>query len=150
KTYEEKLNELPQELRAAIEAMPPENSIFIDANGRVQRLSFNDVVRLDKRESRKERNLVLQEQRGNKGKDEDKFAPGAEPVARAVFNVDEKRPKVGIVVIHEWLTTQGPEDYGLPGLKKSLEAYGFDVRDVVLKKWSRFAPPEPAVYTYEE
>jgi hypothetical protein len=137
KSYEERLNELPRELRAAIEAMPPENSIFFDANGRVQRLSFNDLVRLDKQASRKAHNLVLKDQ-------------GAGPFARAVFNVDEKRPKVGIVVIHEWLTTQGPEDFGLPGLKKSLEAYGFDVRDVVLKKWSRFAGPEPAVYTYEE
>jgi hypothetical protein len=35
-------------------------------------------------------------------------------------------------------------------LKKALTARGFEVKDVVLKKWSRFGPPEPAVYTAED
>src|SRR5262249_4799096 len=136
KGYYEKLAELPEELRKAVEAAP-ENSIFFHAGGRVQRLSFNDLYRLDKKASRRSRNLVLKDQ-------------GVEPFARMVFEVEAKRPRVGILVVHEWLTTEGPEEYGLEGLKKTLTAYGFDVRDIILKKWSEFAPPEPAVATYDE
>src|SRR5262249_30193382 len=75
---------------------------------------------------------------------------GVEPFARKVLNIDEKRPKIGVAVVHEWLTSEGPEEFGFSGLKKALLSRGFDVRDIVLKKWSEFAPPEPAVYTYEE
>ena len=52
-----------------------------------------------------------------------------------MLNVDEKKPKVGILVIHEFLTTLGPEEFGLAGLKKTLTAQGFEVEDVILKKW---------------
>src|SRR5262249_53732586 len=47
-------------------------------------------------------------------------------------------------------TTEGPDEFGFGGLKRALTARGFDVRDVLLKKWSEFAPPEAAVYTYQE
>src|SRR5207248_9088240 len=40
--------------------------------------------------------------------------------------------------------------YGLAGLKKALIAHGFDVEDVILKKWGEMGPPEPAVTTYED
>src|SRR5262249_13159008 len=64
----------------------------------------------------------------------------------------EKRPMVGLAVIHELLTTQGDEEYPytMAGLKKALSARGFDTKDIVLKKWSEFGPPEPAVYTPED
>src|SRR5205807_7450249 len=75
---------------------------------------------------------------------------GEQPFARKLLNIDEKRPRVGVLTIHEVLTTQGTEDYGLGGLKKSLNARGLDVRDVLLKKWSETAPPEPAVATFDE
>jgi hypothetical protein len=136
KGYYETLAELPEPMQKAL-ASVPENSVFFYAGNKVQRLSFNDIFRLDRQASGVSENLVLKYQ-------------GVEPFARQVFNIDEKRPKIGIAVVHEWLTTEGPEDFGLAGLKKSLAAYGFDVRDVVLKKWSEFAPPEPAVYTYGE
>jgi len=120
----------------------PENSIFFSAGGKVQRLSFNDFYELDKTASReaddKRGNLVLLYQ-------------GVQPFARKVLNIDEKRPKVGIAVVHEFLTTEGPEEFGFGGLKKALNARGIDVHDVILKKWSEITPmPEPAVYTYDE
>ena len=137
--YNEKLDRLAKELPGLREALDkaPENSIFFCADGRVQQIGFKDYFYLDKSESQKEHNLVLLDQ-------------GIEPFAPKVLNVDEKRPKVGIMVIHEWLTTLGPEDFGLAGLKKTLTAQGFDVEDVILKKWSETAPPEPAVYSYDE
>lgn len=141
--YNDKLAALTRDspaLRKAIDAAP-ENSIFFLADGKVQRLSFNDFYQLDKTASQEANggrgNLVLLDQ-------------GVEPFARKVLNIDEKRPRVGLAVIHEWLTSEGPEDFGLAGLRKALEARGFEVQDIVLKKWSEFAPPEAAVYTYEE
>jgi hypothetical protein len=137
--YTDKLNQLTEntpELKAAIDAAP-ENSIFFHANGKVQRLSFNEFYQLDKTASKDQSNLVL-------------LFQGVKPFSDKVLNLDEKRPKVGLLVIHEWLTTEGPEDFGLAGLKKSLTARGFDVKDIILKKWTEIGPPEPAVYTYEE
>src|SRR5262249_42619869 len=66
------------------------------------------------------------------------------------LNVEAKRPVIGIAVTHEWLSTDGAEEYSLRGLKKALKARGFDVRDIILKRWSRFTGPEPAVYTIDE
>jgi hypothetical protein len=142
--YQKKLareTEGADELRKAIEAAP-ESSIFFYANGKVQRLSFNEFYQLDKTASQQadegKGNLVL-------------LAQGVRPFANKVLNIDERKPRVAIGVTHEWLTTQGPaEEYTLAGLKKALESRGFEVRDVVLKRWSRRAPPEPAVYTYDE
>jgi hypothetical protein len=118
-----------------------DNTILIAKNGRVTRLSFGDFAGLSYLAAyealKPAGNLVLLNQ-------------GVEPFARRVLNIEEKKPRIGIAVIHEVLTTAGQGDFGLTGLKKSLEAHGFEVRDVVLKKWSRFAPPEPAVYTFEE
>jgi hypothetical protein len=137
--FDRKLQALTADNKALKEAIDsaPENSIFFQAGDKVQRLSFNDFYQLDKTASRKEDNLVLLYQ-------------GVEPFARKVLNIDEKRPKVALATIHEVLTTQGPEDYGMPGLKKALTERGFEVRDIILKKWSEVAPPEPAVYTYDE
>jgi hypothetical protein len=139
-----RLTENAKELRDAIDSAP-ENSIFFHAGGRVQRLSFNDFYQLDKTASKEadggRGNLVLLNQ-------------GVEPFARKVLNIDEKRPRVAVAVIHEILTTEATEGteetYTLRGLKKALTARGFEVRDVILKKWSEFGPPEPAVYTYDE
>src|SRR5207253_8850699 len=136
-------------LRTAID-QAPDNSIFFVAGGApsplplspaagergrgegaVQRLSFNDFYQLDKTASQEQGNLVLLYQ-------------GVEPFARKVLNVDERRPRVGIAVVHEFLTTEGPEEYGMQGLRKALTAQGFEVKDVVLKRWPRMTPPEPA------
>ncbi|HLJ96725.1 MAG TPA: hypothetical protein VKU02_26365 [Gemmataceae bacterium] len=149
--FNRKLDDLTanaKELRTAID-QATENSIFIASGDlrlpsqhRVQRLSFNDFYQLDKSASKEadggHGNLVLLYQ-------------GVEPFAGAVLNIDEKRPTIGVLVTHELLTTQGTEEiFQLKGFKKALMAHGFDVKDVILKKWSEFAPPEPAVYTYDE
>jgi hypothetical protein len=141
--FDKKVKELTEdhkELKEAIDRAP-ENSIFFVADGKVQRLSFNEFYRLDKSASR-----AADDNRGNLVL----LCQGEKSFADKILNIDEKRPKVGILAIHEVLTTQGPEDFGFAGLKKSLESRGFEVRDVILKKWSEFGPPEPAVYTYEE
>jgi len=140
-------------LKAAIDAAP-ENSIVFHtvrptpgADGQpqpresVQRLSFNDFYQLDKSASRQagggRGNLVLLPQ-------------GVESFARRVLAVEEKRPRIGIAVIHEWLTTEGLEDYSLAGLRKALEMYGFEVTDIVLKKGWTEGEPVPAAYTLGE
>jgi hypothetical protein len=143
--YTDKLARVTQdspELRDAIDRATENSIFFLTAGGRrVQRLSFNDFYQLDKTASQEANggrgNLVLLYQ-------------GITPFANKVLNIDERRPKVGIAVVHEWLTSEGLEDFGLAGLRKALVARGFDVRDVVLKKWSQVGPPEPAVYSYEE
>jgi hypothetical protein len=158
--YEDHLARLTKdapELRKAIDEAP-ENSIFFhsrrdrDEHGParelVQRLSFNEFYRLDKTASQNANggrgNLVLLAQgKGPSGR-------GVEPFADKVFNLDERRPRVGIAVIHEYLTTRGPEEYGVPGLKKTLTTHGFEVRDVVLRQGWGSGVLTPAVSTYEE
>lgn len=146
--YRDRLDELTKgapELKAAIDAAP-ENSIFFAANKRVQRLSFNDFMQLDKAASRAagggRANLVLVPQ-------------GIDRFARRVLAVQERRPKAAVCVVHEWLTTvatEGQEEYSLAGLKRSLTDQGFDVVDIVLKKnWSDNTKElEPAAYSLEE
>lgn len=154
--YDRKLKRLTEnnaKLRRAIESAP-ENSIFFHtrrevagADGKpqaresVQRLSFNDFYQLDKSASRKadhERgNLVLQPQ-------------GVESFARRVLAIEEKKPRIGIGVIHEYLSTEGFLHYTLAGLRKTLEAHGFEVVDVVLKKGWGDPDLSPAAYTLDE
>jgi hypothetical protein len=143
--YEDKFEALTKaypELRPAVMSAP-ESSVFFDAGGKVQRLAFSDIYLLDKQASQTEdkgqRNLVLLYQ-------------GVKPFANKILNIDERKPRVGIAVIHEWLTTEGLDDYGygLSGLKKALTSRGFEVKDIVLKRFSQFGAPEPAVFTLDE
>ncbi|VTS08688.1 hypothetical protein [Tuwongella immobilis] len=151
--YDAKLKQLTAnapKLRAAMDAAP-ENSIFFHAQEpltkleRVQRLSFNEFYALDKTASKAanqgQGNLVLLPQ-------------GVEAFARKVLAIEEKRPRVAIAVIHEFLTTaeaEGNEQFTAAGLRKSLEAYGFDVTDIILRrKWEEADEPEPTAYTTAE
>ena len=129
------------ELKTAIDSAP-ENSILFHANKRVQRLGFNEFLQLDKTSSKEANggrgNLVLLPQ-------------GVENFARRILAVQERRPKVAVCVVHEWLTTQGEEQYTLAGLRKTLTDYNFDVVDIVLKKnWNNDKEIEPAAYTAAE
>lgn len=141
--FNDRLDSLTSDSKALREAIDntPENSIFFVAGNRVQRLSFDEFFQLDKPKSKgtdkSQRNLVLLYQ-------------GIEPFVRKVLNIDEKRPRIGLAVIHEWLTSEGPDDFGLAGMRKTLQARGFEVKDIVLRKWTENAPPEPGAYTYEE
>jgi hypothetical protein len=147
--FDDKLDDVARKSKTLAEAIDaaPENSIFFyskDGRGedRVQRLGFSELYQLDLARSRAadggKGNLVLLPQ-------------GVEPFANRVLNLDEKKPVIGVAVTHELLTTRGTEDiFTLAGLRKSLTARGFEVRDIILKKWDDFGPPQPAVSTFEE
>jgi hypothetical protein len=148
--FDDKLNHLAApgtRLRQAIDAAP-ENSLFLAAGDHVQQMSFNELFLLDRKacvEANGGRgNLVLLAQgSGESGR-------GVEPFAHKVLNLEEHKPRVGVLVLHEYLTTEGPEDaFTLSGLRKGLERHGFEVRDVVLR---RFADTglTPAADTPEE
>lgn len=130
------------ELKTAIDGAP-ENSIFFHANKRVQRLSFNEFMQLDKTASKEgAENLVLLPQ-------------GVDTFARRVLTVQERRPKVAVCVVHEFLSTamtEGTEQYTVAGMKRALTDNGFDVVDIVLKKnWEDGTKElEPAAYTLDE
>ncbi len=149
-SYKKKFDEVTKDrpaLRDAINAAP-ENSIFFFSEGKVQRMSFNEFYQLDKHasteiEGQKKGNLVLQPQ-------------GIETLVKRITAIEEKRPKVALAVTHPYLTTQkrsssGAEEFTLAGLKKSLNDYGIDVVDVVLKKNFRGElDGDPATFTLEE
>jgi hypothetical protein len=138
-------DEEAESLRKMIEAAP-ENSLFFCGREndklRVQQLSFNDFYLLDKTLSQEDRggrgNLVLLYQ-------------GVEPFAHRILHLGEKKPRIAIATIHEVLSTGSQRDIGLHGLRNALEARGFEVTDIVLKKEGN-GPfgLEPAVYSLEE
>jgi hypothetical protein len=157
--YDEKLKGLTKDapaLRQAIDAAP-ENSIFIAgslpaAGGKppaeyVQQMSFNELYQLDKVASHADNggrgNLVLLGQ-GEEG-------GGVRPFVRRILNLQQRKPRVGVLVIHPHLSTEGADaSLGLTGLRKALSQHGFEVKDVMLKKgWGR-AGPQPAADTFEE
>jgi hypothetical protein len=74
---------------------------------------------------------------------------GVDSFARRILAVQERRPKVAICVIHGFLGTEGIDDFTHAGLKKTLTEHGFDVTDIVLKKWGG-GPPSAAAYTRQE
>jgi len=125
------------DLRERVEGVP-ENSIFFFAGDRLQRLSFNDFYQLDKTASKEagggRGNLVL-------------LFQGIGPFARRALDIDQRRPKVGVLVVHEYLTTEMPEAIGLKGVRSALQAHGIDVKDIVLRNWNE---NEPSAYTFEE
>src|SRR5262245_4144418 len=118
--------------------------------GNIPRLSFNEFYQLDKSASKAANpgpdgkpggNLVLRPQ-------------GVESFAQRILAIQEKRPKVGLLVIHELLTsakdTTDRNVYTSAGLRKSLEDRGFEVVDVVVKKWGEPGGPKPAAYNLTE
>ncbi len=136
KQLEEATEDAP-DLRAAIDGAAENSIFFYSGPGRLQRMTFGEFYALDKTASQEQGNLVL-------------LFQGVEPFARKVLNIDEKRPKVAVGVIHDLLSTEGTGDYGLPGLKQSLTSHGIDVEDVILKKSRGFSLLGPGVYTYAE
>lgn len=140
--YEDQVKALTKdapELKAAIDSAP-ENSILFSANKRVQRLGFNEFLQLDRTASKEANggrgNLVLLPQ-------------GVESFARRILAVQERRPKVALCVIHGALGTEGISQFTHSGLRKSLTEHGFDVMDIVLKKWGG-GPPSAAAFTKQE
>lgn len=124
-------------LRAALESAP-ENSIFFHADGKVQRLSFAEFYLLDKTASQeivqrvdgttqaKNKNLVL-------------IPQGIRPFADRVFKLGEKKPKVGLLIIHPFFASQSAGDeeadrYTSGGLRRMLERNGFEIVDVFTRR----------------
>src|SRR5262245_1984191 len=112
-------------LDAALKSAP-ESSIFFCAGPNVQRMGFSEFYQLDKTASIEANggrgNLVLLNQ-------------GIEPFARRVLAIEEKKPRIAVMVSHPWLSTEGQiDDYTLAGLRKTLTRHGFDVRDIITNK----------------
>src|SRR4029077_13248304 len=76
---------------------------------------------------------------------------GVGPFANKILNIEEKKPRVGLAVVHEILSLDDPQDPRLTmnGAKKVLAFYGCEKSDIILKKWSDTGP-EPTVYTFDE
>jgi hypothetical protein len=157
--YTQKVDALTKnkpELRAAIESAPENSILFADDNKKVRRLGFNEFYRVDKTASKSSdviqsfddktgfiikrgeiKNLVLLPQ-------------GREAFARRAGQ-DDKKPKIALATIHPELSTRESRDeYSGQGLRKTLEAHGFEVVDVLMKKWGGRGGPTPAAETYEE
>ena len=106
----------------------------------IQRLSFNEFYLLDKTASKSangnEGNLVLQPQ-------------GLSPVLARITANQEKKPKVALASVHEALSSSTsdatPDEYSHNGLRKTLEEHGFEVVDLILKK---FEPREVKAVAY--
>jgi hypothetical protein len=151
-SFKRKFDEVTKDkpmLRDAINAAP-ENSILFFSEGKVQRLSFNEFYQLDKQaslevEGKNKGNLKLQPQ-------------DLKTLITRITAIEEKRPRVAVLVTHPLLMTlkrsgSGAEEYTLSGLKKSLNTYGIDVVDAVVKKNHRPEAQyegEPATLTSEE
>jgi hypothetical protein len=135
------------ELRKAIDAAP-ENSIFFAANGRVRRLGFNQFYLLDKTASRGKAGLTAEPNRATANL---VLAPqGTAAFVDTVLAVEQKRPRIGLLTIHPLLTTRQSNDtYSSPGLRLALERNGFDVIDVLLRRWQR-GRSTPAADSYAE
>jgi hypothetical protein len=135
------------ELRTALDAAP-ENSIFFAANGRVRRLGFNQFYMLDKTASRGKPDLTGEPIRAAANL---VLAPqGAAAFVDTVLAVEQTTPKVGVLTVHPLLTTKQTSDlYSSPGLRAALEKNGFEVVDVLLRRWQR-GRSSPAADSYAE
>jgi hypothetical protein len=129
-------------LKDAIEEAP-ENSVFFAANGRIQRLGFNQFYLLDKTASvskgqPEHRNLVLVPQ-------------GKAAFIEKVLQLEERTPKIGVLTIHPLLTTElDNDDYSASGLRLALEEQGYEVTDVLLKRWAGRGTPPAAADSFTE
>ena len=119
-----------------------DNAVIVVKDGRAAQWTFAAFAALTDAEARTalrpRGNLVLLPQ-------------GVESFAAKVLAVEERRPRVAFAVIHEWLTTDGLDEFTLAGVKSALTTHGFDVVDIVLKKkWGEAPEPESAAYTLDE
>jgi hypothetical protein len=160
--FEERLEDATTDkpaLRAAL-GKAKENMIFFSAGDddqeRVRELGFDEFYQLDKTASQhanEERgNLVLIPQ-GDKPEDQGAYTRGARTFARKVLNIDERRPRVLVAVVHPFLTTEGPrKEWSMSRARKALEAAGFEVEDVILRKTTPRGQimDEGVVFTYDE
>jgi hypothetical protein len=161
--FEEKLLSVTEKrpaLRKAID-LDQEDTIFFcsgdESTEKIQYLSFNDFYQLDKTASQDANdgkgNLVLIPQ-GDAKEDKGRYTHGAHPFARRVLNIDERKPRVLIAVIHPVLTSQSNyKPFAAAEAKRALIAAGFEVDDVILRKTDEDGGgvmEEGAAFTYDE
>lgn len=141
---------------------PADQSKSLVYSAPIARMSFTEFYQLDKTAS-KEATPVERERLGTVAGGA-AFAPevhgagnlvllprGQKAFVRKVLTLEERRPKVGLAVIDPILSTRETSDeLSAGGLRRSLEANGYEVTDVIVKKFSRATGPSPAAYTYEE
>ena len=147
--------------RPAVGPDPDDSGMSLVYPANVTRMSFTEFYQLDKTASReattaeREAAAVLAGgpafAPGVTGKGNLVLIPqGKDAFVRKVLALEERRPKVALAVIHPLLSSrENFDEYSAAGLRKALEANGYDVVDVILKKWGR-GGPNPAAYTYEE
>jgi hypothetical protein len=131
--------------------------------GSITRMNFSDFYQLDMTASKEPTDRERERTAAVAGGAA--FAPGVrgpgnlvllprgkEAFVRKVLALEERKPRVALAVIHPLLTSREEYDeYTAAGLRSALEANGFEVVDVILKKgWNRRAEPAAAAYTYEE
>lgn len=131
--------------------------------GAITRMSFSDFYQLDMTSSKEPTAAERREVAAVAGGVA--FAPaargsgnlvllprGKEAFVKKVLALEERKPRVALAVIHPLLTSREEYDeYTAAGLRSTLEANGFEVVDLILKKgWGRRGEPAPAAYTYEE
>ncbi len=150
--YADKVDKLPEQLRKAMENVP-EDSIFFHANDRVRRMSFADFFRIDKTASRTKETVTTPD-----GKTEERvrttnlvlLPQGKEEFVERLLSLEQRKPKVGILVIHPLLSSRKVDDaFSAAGMRKTLEANGFTVQDIVIKRWDGSAPTATA-QTFDE
>ncbi len=156
RTVAEKLTRVP----TAPDPADPSKSLVYSAP--VARMSFTEFYQLDKTASTQattaERDQVSPLVGGTA------FAPGVsgagnlvliprgkKAFVRKVLTLEERRPKVALAVIHPLLTSRETiDEFTATGLRRSLEANGFEVVDIILKRWGDAGPPTPDAATFEE
>ncbi|MEZ6141122.1 MAG: hypothetical protein R3B84_11185 [Zavarzinella sp.] len=113
-------------------------------------MSFDEFYRLDKKLSQEANKDAEGTPRGN-------LVMWPQPIqafTNRVFSVQEKKPRIAFLASHEWLSTTSStgaqQQYTSAGLRKTLEANGFEVVDIILKKFTRGQPPSPAAYNRTE
>jgi hypothetical protein len=143
------IEEKAKEIRKLIQAVP-DNNVFFFRNRNVQRLSFDELYHLDKVASKKRLDAA------RKSVEEDEEGPetnlvlldqGVRPFARQVLAINQRRPRIGVLTVHEALTTEADIEFGMRGLRDTLTARGMDVEDVVLKEPNL---QDAVAYTFEE
>lgn len=134
--------------RPAVTADPDDAAKSLVYPGTIARMAFRDFYQLDKTASIAARgpegsvegqgNLVL-------------LTRGPEAFVKRLLTLEARKPRVALAVIHPFLTSRETiNDYSAAGLRLALERNGFDVTDIILKKWSRGGPPTPAATTFDE
>jgi hypothetical protein len=168
---DEKVRRLPaanwawdrQTYRPATAPDPDDPSRQLVYPGSITRMSFSDFYQLDMTASKEP--TAAERERTAAAAGGLAFAPGVrglgnlvllprgkEAFVKKVLALEERKPRVALAVIHPLLTSREEfDEYTAAGLRSTLEANGFEVVDVILKKgWNRRGEPAPAAYTYEE